>query len=360
MALFDYVRATSDHFRSREEGSKLNESLIRSLAARLGPIRRAEVLDVDSYTTTRTRAVLWCTEGGSRRIFVKTPSRSLKIRLVVEGAGLTAAEIRFYRELSSGVPVRTPECIYSRHDGANFELVLEDLKERYQISGGETACSLSEAEAVVDALADLHAFGWKANLPAWMERQLDRERKLGARLGVRLMRSGLRAAGDLITPKLWREAIVYELLRRDADRVLTSGPLTLIHNDCHRGNLAFDQNGEPIFFDWQMTRVGQWARDVSYFCTFSLDRSERSRSERNLLERYLERLAAAGGPVLPRKDAWTAYRRHTAYAFEAAAVTLGLTASEDTAARIWLQRSAAAVEELDSFSALGLESCRIE
>ena len=360
MALFDYGRAASDHFRSRKEDSKLNERLIRGLAARLGPIRRVDVLDVNSYTTTRTRAVLWFAEGGSQRIFLKTPSRSLKIRLVVEAAGLTAAEMRFYRELSSGVPVRTPEYIYSRHDGANFELVLEDLKERYLLCGGETACSPDEAEAVIDALADLHAFGWKANLPAWMRRQLDRERKLGVRLGVRLMRSGLNAAGDLLTPKLQREAIEYALLRRDADRVLTSGSLTLIHNDCHRGNLAFDQNGEPIFFDWQMTRVGQWARDVSYFCSFSLESSERSRSERNLIERYLERLATAGGPVLPREEAWTAYRRHAAYAFEAAAVTLGLAASEETAARTWLKRSAAAVEELDSFSALGLGSCRIE
>lgn len=349
------ARATLDHFHHSNETPR--SLLAQALERGFGKLRWVEQGETVSYTTTRSKATLHFADGSTRRVFAKTPSRSLKMRLLVEAAGLSASEVRFYRELAGQVPLRTPRCFYNRHDGVNFELVLEDLSESHGLRSGESACTLNEAEAVIDALARLHAFGWEAEWlngrSAWLAQQTERELKLGAWLGAPLMRSGLAAAGSLLSPTLRRCAMNYASHRKEADEHLLKPPLTLIHNDCHPGNLAFSVQGAAVFFDWQMVRAGQWARDVSYFCAFSLTETDRRKHERSLLERYLKRLKSIGHCLKPER-AWLAYRRHAVYALEAAVITLGLGASEDAAARTWLRRAASAVEDLDSFAALGL------
>ena len=141
---------------------------------------------------------------------------------------------------------------------------------------------------------------------------------------------------------------------RTVDRHLTGPPHTLIHNDCHIGNLAFGAEDQPIFMDWQMVRAGQWARDVSYFCVLALDPEDRRSGEGLLLDRYRRRLRAAGGPDLDAEAALQAYRRHTVYALEATLVTIALDVAPEGATDEWLARAITAVEDLDSFAALDL------
>ena len=211
---------------------------------------------------------------------------------------------------------------------------------------------------MIDALADLHAFGWgrpqRGTAGGWLLTQVDRERSLGAWLRLPLMSRGLDLAGGQIKPRLAADALRYARHHRIVYERLTEPPHTLVHNDCHIGNLAFGAEDRPIFLDWQMVRAGQWARDVAYFCTLALDPRDRRSGEGLLLDRYRRRLSAAGGPTLDAAAALEAYRRHAAYAFEAVVVTMALGAAPRAATDTWLARAAAAVEDLESFEALDL------
>lgn len=332
--------------------------LRRALHASLGTVRRVDLVDEGSRTTHHSRAVVHPARGDRRSVFVKTPSRRPAARLLVEAAGLTAGEVRFYRTLAQSVPVRVPECLHARHDGTRFMLVLEDLTGTDRLPAPTEACTARQALAVIDALADLHAYGWgrpeRGRAGGWLLAQVDRERSLGAWLRRPLTRRGLDLAGDQVPPPVAAGALRYARNHRIADRRLTGPPHTLIHNDCHIGNLAFGEADQPVFLDWQMVRAGQWARDVAYFCTLALDPDDRRSGEDLLLDRYRRRLRAAGGPNLDAGEARDAYRRHAAYALEATIVTLAIGAAPRAAIDAWLARATAAVEDLDSFAALDL------
>ena len=332
--------------------------LRRALHGPLGTVRRVERLSEDSHTTRHLRAEVHLARGGQRSVFVKTPSPSPVTRLVVEAAGLTASEVRFYRTLAASVPLQVPECLHARHDGTRFMLVLEDLTGSAGLPASSDACTARQALTVIDALADLHAFGWgrpqRGTAGGWLLTQVDRERSLGAWLRLPLMSRGLDLAGGQIKPRLAADALRYARHHRIVYERLTEPPHTLVHNDCHIGNLAFGAEDRPIFLDWQMVRAGQWARDVAYFCTLALDPADRRSGEGLLLDRYRRRLSAAGGPTLDAGAALEAYRRHAAYAFEAVVVTMALGAAPREATDTWLARAAAAVEDLESFEALDL------
>jgi len=332
--------------------------LRRALHASLGTVRRVDSLDEGSHTTHHRRAVVHLACGDRRSVFVKTPSRHPATRLLVEAAGLTASEVRFYRTLAQSVPVRVPECLHARHDGTRFMLVLEDLTGTDRLPAPTEACTARQALAVIDALADLHAYGWgrpeRGRAGGWLLAQVDRERSLGTWLRLPLTRRGLELAGDQVPRSVAAGALRYARNHGIADRQLTGTPHTLIHNDCHIGNLAFGEEDQPLFLDWQMVRAGQWARDVAYFCTLALDPDDRRSGEDLLLDRYRRRLHAAGGPDLDAEEARDAYRRHAAYALEATIVTLAIGAAPRDATDAWLARATAAVDDLDSCAALNL------
>ncbi|MCY4104101.1 MAG: aminoglycoside phosphotransferase family protein [bacterium] len=332
--------------------------LRRALHGPLGAVRRVERLEEGSHTTRHLRADVHLADGRRRSVFVKTPSTSPLTRLVTEAAGLTAGEVRFYRTLAATVPVRVPECLHARHDGTRFMLVLEDLTGRARLAASGDACTARQALTVVDALADLHAYGWdrprRGSASGWLPAQADRERSLGRWLRLPLVRRGLELAGGQVPAPVAAAALRCARHYRAADESLTGPPHTLIHNDCHLGNLAFDAEDRPVFLDWQMVRAGQWARDMAYFCALALAPDDRRSAEDLLLDRYRRRLRAAGGPRLDLGEARDAYRRHAAYALEAVVVTLALGAAPRTVIDTWLGRAAAAVEDLESFEALGL------
>ena len=336
----------------------IEAQLRRALHAPLGTVRRIERLGEGFRTTRHLRAAVHLARGGQRSVFVKTPSPAAVTRLVVEAAGLTAGEVRFYRTLAASVPVQVPECLHARHDGTRFMLVLEDLTGSAALPRSGDACTAHQALAVIDALADLHSFGWgrpqRGTAGGWLLAQVDRERALGAWLRLPLMNRGLALADGRIEPRLAVDALRYARHHRLVYERLTEPPHTLVHNDCHIGNLAFGAENRPIFMDWQMVRAGQWARDVAYFCTLALDPDDRRSGEELLLDRYRRRLHAGGGPRLDPTEAREAYRRHAAYALEAVIVTLALGAAQREVIDIWLARAAAAVEDLESFEALEL------
>jgi aminoglycoside phosphotransferase (APT) family kinase protein len=340
----------------------IEAGLRRALHEPLGTIRRIECIEGGSHTTRHLRALVQPATGDQRSVFVKTPSRDRATRLVVEAAGLTASEVRFYRTLAASVPVRVPDCLHARHDGTRFMLVLDDLAAGNGADGhlpaSTESCTARQALSVIDALADLHAYGWgrpeRGRAGGWLLAQAERERSLGGWLRLPLVHRALGLAGDQVPGPPAAGMLRYARHYRSVDRQLTGPPHTLVHNDCHIGNLAFGPRDQPIFLDWQMVRAGQWARDVAYFCTLALDPEDRRSGEGLLLDRYRRRLRAAGGPDLDAGAALDAYRRHAVYALEAPLVTMAIGAAPRSVTDVWLERATAAVADLDSFDALNL------
>jgi Ser/Thr protein kinase RdoA (MazF antagonist) len=145
----------------------------------------------------------------------------------------------------------------------------------------------------------------------------------------------------------------YARRRTPALRRLDRGPRTLVHHDCHPGNLAQLAGGPIVLFDWQLVRAGPWASDVAYLLASSLAPDERRAHERRLLDHYLDALLAAGGRPPATAEAWRAYVAHLVYPLEAMVVTLAFGAMQPAAAvRRVVDRAAAAVSDHEAFAEL--------
>jgi len=294
--------------------------------------------------------------------FVKRPSANLRARVITELAGITAAEVRFYQELaqeiSEDIPLRIPRFTRAHHRPWDFELVIEDL-----VSAG---CRLirpgdvitpDQAEHLLRVLAAMHAKFWEDRRLdhelRWLTDLHRREVMLGERLGRPLMEIGLLRAGSLVPRELHPGARRYASNRARMSQHLGRGPRTVVHHDCHPGNLFWTPEGEPGLLDWQLVRCGSWASDVAYLLATGLTPPDRREHGDELLEGYLAQLPQEVRPSLD--DARQSVRGHMAYAFEAMILTLavgGLMEKHDI--RRLVHRTAIAVLDNQSFEVLGL------
>jgi phosphotransferase family enzyme len=241
-------------------------------------------------------------------------------------AGLV--EALFYRELAPTLDrVTTPPCLHAGIDETTGHglILMEDLK----AAGATFLDPLSDygpddAAATLDQLAALHAARWDAPgagrspgpglSPAFAPR-------LGTLAGymepAQLQAQLDDGRADDVAPET-----------RQADRVIAAvralaalagdanSPRCLVHGDVHTGNVYRRADGRPGLIDWQVVQQGVWALDVAYHLAAVLDPADRARSERDLLDHYLDRLAAHGVTTPPDRDrAWWLYRAHLPYGF---------------------------------------------
>lgn len=323
-------------------------------------VSKVEQIALDVGTTTRVR--IRVDHDGPQSIprcwFVKMPSMAWRARLITALPRLLPTEVRFYQEMAPLIPIHKPAVLAAKSQlGRGSTLVLADVKE----SGGrpgQTSDELTETQAksVIDQLAELHAVFWQESVGingySWMSGPVRKlEDHLGTALAVPLMKQGLRLANGVVPNSLRLPAMRYARRRRFNMRFLGQGAQTIVHHDCHPGNL-FWQQANPGLLDWQMVRTGEGISDIAYLLATSMTPEDRRRHEVALLKHYVGELQNKGINVtltemLPR------YRAHLVYPFEAMLVTLavgGMMVRQDNLEMI--RRAAAAVEELDAFSEL--------
>jgi len=219
--------------------------------------------------------------------------------------------------------------------------------------------TVEQARRVVEKLAGFHAHYWnKAELlktHRWLNGfSHNIENHMGTLLAVPLMKRGLTLAGNLVPIKLHHSALRYAADRRRITKILASGIQTLVHHDCHPGNLFWNQ-GEPGFLDWQLVRMGEGISDLAYFMATSLKPECRRRHEKQLLELYLISLAKHGIGGLDDVRYYQRYRAHLVYPFEAMIVTLAIGGMMDEHSNLELiARVAAAIDDHDSYAALAI------
>jgi hypothetical protein len=324
-------------------------------------INRVDVISVDVGTTTRVRLAV--DHDGPhvlpKRWFVKLPSLSPRVKIITALPRLLPTEVRFYNEIATSVPVNKPNvlCAQSRL-GKGSTLVLNDVSEFGAIPGraGDTL-SIGQAGLVIEQLAYFHAhFMNKAkNDPnfRWLSGPIRRlEDGLGAVLATPLMKRGLRLASDWVSSRLHNPAFRYARCRKQIMQFLSKDTLTLIHHDCHPGNL-FWHNGQPGFLDWQMVRIGEEVSDVSYFLATALEPGVRREHEIGLLSKYHAIIASNSATPPDFQALLNRYRAHLVYPFEAMIVTLAVGGMMQRESNLeMINRAALAIEDHDTFAHL--------
>jgi hypothetical protein len=315
--------------------------------------------------STAARAVLdldyaaGCDRGLPNRVVLKTV-------LIHPGApsSMYRNEVRFYRDLRPELDIETPRVFASAFDEASgtFGVVMEDVRLRSARFPNATA-SMTEPQImrVLSQLAGLHSRFWTS--PRF-SRDLD---------WLWTPRSGgfydfLQGAGGeflryQVERSEYKQALLVRLGRSfdeawnclwTAQRILDLEPTTLLHGDTHLGNTYLLPGDRVGLLDWQLMNRGRWSHDVTYIMVTALDIEYRRRHERDLLAYYLDRLGAGGVQTVPdMEDAWLLYRQTAIWGFLIGWMITPVENYGDEILRANLERLTTAVEDLETFAALG-------
>jgi hypothetical protein len=246
-------------------------------------------------------------------------------RQMDQAMGLFAREAHFYGEFADHVPVKAPAC-YFIGDGDETPLLLEDLA-TMRMGDQMEGMTMPDAEAMMDALGDLHARFWESpELEApWLTSPAE---GMHARMVVQLVSSGgpalaERYAGE--APDSVIEAVVKtapdwgRVLSRGAD-----GPQTLVHNDCRLDNLFFGDDGQPRFIDWQVLARTRGTQDVGNLLAGSMSSDDLAANWERLLRRYHDRLQAGGVTGYSFDECVQHYRINVLYPLGAGMALIGM------------------------------------
>lgn len=226
-------------------------------------------------------------------------------------------EARFYTELASSVPVRTPHCYFADYNPATERgmILLEDCSHygaRSQVDPVPT--TLEEFELAVDVAVALNG---RPDDPALL--RLD----WLFRPGTAPFDGFFRARAEEF-PAFFESQVrdflpdrflpLYErLMPVFADTVLRRWPrdgLGLSHFDFRVDNFFFDEGSEDplVLFDWQGVGLGRGPIELAYLLGASYSTEFRREHERAALERYCAGLEARGRTDYGVDDAWRDYR----------------------------------------------------
>jgi hypothetical protein len=326
-------------------------------------VTHVKIISVDIGTTTRIRITVSYDGAGSlpNHWFIKIPSLSWRARAITALPRLLHTEIRFYNELANRTPTVKPTVLSAKSQLARGStLVLNNTTEQGGVTGNPShALTAGQARLIIEQLASLHAKFWnktnnnpKLNWLAGPVRQL--EDHLGTALAVPLMKRGLKKAGNLVPEAIHAPAIHYARHRRKAMRFLAQDAQTIVHHDCHPGNL-FWHDEKPGLLDWQMVRIGEGIGDIAYFLATSLEPAIRKKNENQLITHYIETLKNLGISNINSEQMFNRYKAHLTYPFEAMLVTLAIGDMMDLKAnQLLIERVTSAILDNNAFDALPL------
>jgi hypothetical protein len=349
MAVREAVRAGLDRalpggsavpLRARQADARWLED---ALGLAPGTIRSVSVLDENSGTAARARiAVDTEAADAPSALFLKFTPHDYAQHVLMNLFGLGTREVLAYRALGDSPPVLVPRCHTARIDRVRGRVVLllEDLSSTSRFRTVRDSVTETEAQAVVDALADLHIAFWDSprfggDLKSMVGRTPGADR-LADVIRRRLLGGMKGEAAPLVPESMKQQCRMFFERSRDIDTFWAAQPQTLIHGDPHLGNIFFTGDS-PGLLDWQVAMSGPGIRDVAYFAAASVEPELLRKIERGLVERYAARLDA-GMTEFFLAAVCTAEAGDSMQPFEIS--------------RVGVERSVAAVAAHDSFTVL--------
>ena len=347
-------------------GELTQEYLTRVLASSVPDARVTQFAPVEttSGTTNRHRLKLeWNAAGAAaglpETVFLKSTPLVGRNRALCSVLRMPSNELDFYRLVRKEVPSVAPEAYGMTYgSGARFLLLLEDVA----VSGGVTYSLAEEAElrhfeGLVDSLATLHAAFWDSPRFGgdlrWVKPQRQRP---GYGMLTALFKACRRKVlrSDRAIPEPARR--LTELLSREARtlaRLFEHGPRTFAHGDTHAGNTFALGNGTAGFLDWQVVHQVHGVRDVAYLLCVSMPTELRRSNERDLINRYVVRLAERGVRDLDEETAWELYRIFAIDGWDAVVTTAAFAGLQDPEnVERAFERGLATVLDLDCLDAI--------
>ncbi len=249
---------------------------------------------------------------------------------VAKALGIYERELAMFEHVLDDAPLRSPACHYShRADDGRFVLVLEDLSAEYEVGDQVVGATLAQAEAVVDAIAELHASWWEHPDLA----QLD-WLPAGDAPAYRAAVPGIYEAGLPVLEADWADRVSAEavdIARRLApgfEQILlrnAGGPHTLIHTDTRLDNIFFARDGsnDVAFIDFQLALRGRGVADLVYLLGNSVPTEIAREHWERLLRGWLDRIADLGVEGYGFDDAVKHYRQSALYYLSGAMSLIG-------------------------------------
>ncbi|MGI9325885.1 MAG: phosphotransferase [Pseudomonadales bacterium] len=226
-------------------------------------------------------------------VIAKFPSPSEANRQVAGTYNMYGREVDFYSSIAGNIAVPTPACYFSAFEqqSSDFVLLLEDIG-HMRIGDQVAGCSLEEAIAVVDAVADFHASAWQpTEFPDLVSHDNEAQRAgmsagFAAGWPVVLDQFGEHIPAAMRSACARLPAAVPALLQKMCEE-----PVCLTHADVRLDNIFFAQD-KVAFVDWQSICTSAPEQDLAYFVTQSVPISVRQQVD--FVERYHQRLTERG------------------------------------------------------------------
>lgn len=275
-------------------------------------------------------------------------------------SGYYRSEIGFYTELAPRLDMSIPTALHAAlaSNATDFVLLMEDLAPARQVDQ-LLGCSADESARVLEQAAALHA-------ASWHDPDLAAQEWLRGPVGIftqvtdnfaGVVQGFPDLCGDLVP-----EADLAEAARliehADTWKRIFSEPKCLWHSDLRADNVLFDAvsaSRPVVVLDWQGLGFGCGTIDVAYWMGTSMTVANRRAHERELVRHYHQALVSLGVTDYSGEQCWNDYRVHAIHGLQVGVFGLGAvkrTPRGDQMWKLWIERTAAQVRDLDSFDAL--------
>ncbi len=249
-------------------------------------------------------------DAGPATLIAKTASPAEANRQTATTFGFYTREVAFYREVAARMKLRVPTCHFVDADpsGVPFVLLLEDVSDARQLDQLE-GISLTDAEAVIDEIAKLHARWWE-NLDGldWLP-PMNNDLYKGYGQVLPDLAALLKASwGDRLDPAAmpWLDTLC-DRYTDYLDWFIESGPLTFCHYDLRPDNILVEPTGICVL-DWQLPVRHRGTFDISYFLGQNVPTEFRRQHQDALVRRYHDAITGLGVEGYSFERCWDDYR----------------------------------------------------
>jgi aminoglycoside/choline kinase family phosphotransferase len=261
-------------------------------------------------------------------------------RAAATGFHVYEREVRYFLEVDARTTARTPRCYYGKLEADNYLLLMDDLGD-YRVGSQAAGAGFEDTAIAVDELARLHASFWeKASEFEWVPHIVN---SYHADTMITLARAGWDPMVNHFSEH------VPEAIRARKDDILAAipnlqaamdkGPITLIHGDFRLDNVMFGVKPghfPAVILDWQGPLLCKGVVDLALLLGQNTHIEVRRQQERNLVQRYVDGLAALGVNY-PPATAWEDYLDALTYQWCYAATVTGSLDSSNPRSAAWMR-----------------------